>query len=558
MLKRMRITYKILALVACGLLCIGLLAAYTLFEMHRVMLSDRQETVRQSVNDAQVIIDYFQKQAVAGTMTEQAAKDGARAAVRTMKLGKDGYPFILNPDGVVVAHPVVALEGKSLKGALDKHGFAYVDAQIAAAKSGGDFVWYAYPKPGKPDDIADKVTYDVLYQPWNWIIASGVYVDDVNAAFYSEVMNLSIGLILSLVLLAVLSLFIGRAITSPIKALANSMRRLADGDFNVEIDADSRDEIGDMARAVAVFREVGIAKRDADTRTGEDTERRMASARQLSTLATDFDGQAKSALREVEIAAGALQRASEGLDETANLTASMVDDVASSATETSANVQTVASAAEELAASIHEISQQVAESSRIASGAVDEAERTTSQVRALADAAQQIGDVVALINEIASQTNLLALNATIEAARAGEAGRGFAVVASEVKQLAGQTAKATTDIARHIAGIQTATEQSVAAISTISETIRRIDSIGTGIAASVEEQGSATQEIARSVAQAADGARHVIDRIAGLEAAAAKARDLAGNVLGASGAVNKNCGTLKGSVVEFLNGVRAG
>jgi methyl-accepting chemotaxis protein len=236
----------------------------------------------------------------------------------------------------------------------------------------------------------------------------------------------------------------------------------------------------------------------------------------------------------------------------------MVGEVAAAATQTSANVQTVASAAEELSASIHEISQQVAESSRIAGGAVVEADRTTEQVRALAHAAQEIGTVVALINEIASQTNLLALNATIEAARAGEAGRGFAVVASEVKQLAGQTAKATTDIARHISGIQIETDQAVKAISSISDTIRRIDTIGTGIAAAVEEQGAATQEIARSVQQAADGSRHVIDSINQVETATAKARQMAGNVLDASGTLSQNCSALKGSVVDFLDGVRTG
>jgi methyl-accepting chemotaxis protein len=234
----------------------------------------------------------------------------------------------------------------------------------------------------------------------------------------------------------------------------------------------------------------------------------------------------------------------------------MVSEVASAATQTSANVQTVAAAAEELAASIHEISGQVADSSRIASGAVAEANRTTDQVRSLAKAANQIGDVVALINEIASQTNLLALNATIEAARAGEAGRGFAVVASEVKQLAGQTAKATTDIARHISGIQNETDEAVKAISAITETIRHIDTIGASIAAAVEEQGAATQEIARSVAEAANGARHVIDSIGGVEAAAAKARAMAGSVLDASGTLNQNCSSLKGSVVEFLDAVR--
>jgi methyl-accepting chemotaxis protein len=556
-LNRLKITQKIIALVALGVICMGLFAAYALFEVHRVMLVDRQETIRQSATDALVVIDFFQKQVASGKLDEKTAQDSARNAIRGMKLGKDGYPFALTPEGLVVAHPNPAVEGKNLAGGIDKNGFKYIDAQIAAAMQGGNFVFYAYPKPGKGDEAFDKITYDVFYKPWNWIIASGMYVDDLQQAYYGEAFYLGLGVIAALVALATISIFIGSSITRPIKALAANMHRLAAGDLSIRIDQSRRDEIGEMARAVEVFRELSIAKSEADTRTKADTERRIASAQTLSHLASDFDGEAKAALGEVETAAGTLQRSSESLNESANLTAGMVSEVAAAASETSANVQTVASAAEELAASIREISGQVAESSRIASTAVSEAERTTDQVRALSLAAQEIGTVVALINEIASQTNLLALNATIEAARAGEAGKGFAVVASEVKQLAGQTAKATTDIARHIAGIQAATEQSVSAISTISETIRRIDSIGTGIAAAVEEQGSATQEIARSITQAASGARIVIDRISGVETVASKARELAGSVLAASGAVNRNCGALKGSVVEFLDGVRA-
>ena len=167
--------------------------------------------------------------------------------------------------------------------------------------------------------------------------------------------------------------------------------------------------------------------------------------------------------------------------------------------EASSNVRDIASAADELAASVMEIDRQVGQSNLIAENAVIEAERTNAAVKELDEAARRIGDVVRLITDIAEQTNLLALNATIEAARAGDAGRGFAVVAGEVKALAGQTAKATEDIAAQIAGMQHATESSIAAIGAIERTIRDIGSISGAIAAAVTEQGAATQEIARSV-----------------------------------------------------------
>ena len=174
-----------------------------------------------------------------------------------------------------------------------------------------------------------------------------------------------------------------------------------------------------------------------------------------------------------------------------------------------ARTGSVASAAEELSSSVVEISRQVQQSARMAGDAVSQARDTSFRVNELSKAASRIGDVVDLINTIAGQTNLLALNATIEAARAGEAGRGFAVVASEVKALAEQTAKATGEISQQIGGIQSATQDSVTAITEISDSIEKLSEISSAIAAAVEEQGAATQEIARNVQQAAQGTTKV-------------------------------------------------
>jgi methyl-accepting chemotaxis protein len=558
MLNNVRITQKILGIVGLGIICIAIVSAYALMQLKQIMIEDRRSAVRQVVEEAISVAKHFHGESAKGITTDTAAQEAAKSAIRDLSFGNDGYVFITRTDGVSIVNRFVpANEGKSGLDRTDVKGNHYLAQQLEAAKSGGGFVSYWWVKDAQSEPL-EKISYFNLFEPWGWAIGSGVLINDIDAAFTNQVLILGVGAVVALILLATLSLAIGRSITQPINKLAATMRRLAEGDLTIAIDTARGDEVGEMARAVEIFKETGIAKREAEDREHLDTERRTAGAVRLAGLARDFDGIAKRSITEVEQAAGSLQATSEGLNETAKVTSTMVAEVASAATQTSANVQTVASAAEELAASIREISGQVAESSRIASGAVAEADRTTDQVRSLANAANQIGDVVALINEIASQTNLLALNATIEAARAGEAGRGFAVVASEVKQLAGQTAKATTDIARHISGIQSETNEAVKAISGITDTIRRIDTIGTSIASAVEEQGAATQEIARSVQQAADGARHVIDSIGAVEAAAAKSRSMAGNVLDASGALNQNCGALKGSVVEFLDGVRAG
>jgi methyl-accepting chemotaxis protein len=220
-------------------------------------------------------------------------------------------------------------------------------------------------------------------------------------------------------------------------------------------------------------------------------------------------------------------------------------------------VQAVASATEELSSSVSEIGRQVQESSNIASQAVRQAQQTDARINELSQAAGRIGDVVKLITAIAEQTNLLALNATIEAARAGEAGRGFAVVASEVKQLASQTAKATEEISAQIASMQTATQDSVGAIKEIGGTIGRISEIAGAIAAAVQEQGAATGEIARNVGEAAKGTAEVASNITAVNRGAGETGSASAQVLISAQSLSAESDHLKAEVEKFLSTVRA-
>jgi methyl-accepting chemotaxis protein len=252
-----------------------------------------------------------------------------------------------------------------------------------------------------------------------------------------------------------------------------------------------------------------------------------------------------------------MREAAQSMSQSAGSASERSKVVADACQEASENVQTVASATEELSASISEIGKQVSESSRITSQAVEEAGRTNSKIRELAEAAQKIGDVVKLINDIAGQTNLLALNATIEAARAGEAGKGFAVVASEVKSLATQTAKATDEISHKISEMQAATQQSVSAIELIGTTIARINDIATNIASAVEEQGAATQEIARNVQQASAGTSDVSSNIVSVTKAAGDTGAAATQVLSSSGELSQQSEKLRHEVDGFIARIRA-
>jgi methyl-accepting chemotaxis protein len=368
----------------------------------------------------------------------------------------------------------------------------------------------------------------------------------------------AIGIVLSAAFGICISIFLVRAVSRGIASIVQPMQALGNGDLTAKVPHQGETtEIGSMADSLQVFKEALIAKKVSDEAVALDADAKIQHGHRVDRITREFEsligelvGSLSSASTELEGSAGTLTSTAERAQE---LTAM----VATASEEASTNVQSVASATEEMASSVNEISRQVQESARIANEAVDQARKTNDRVGELSKAAARIGDVVELINTIAGQTNLLALNATIEAARAGEAGRGFAVVASEVKALAEQTAKATGEIGQQVAGIQSATQDSVHAIKEISGTIEKLSEISSAIAAAVEEQGAATHEISRNVQQAAIGTQQVSSNITDVQRGATETGSASSQVLAAAQSLASDSNRLKLEVGKFLNSVRA-
>ena len=363
--------------------------------------------------------------------------------------------------------------------------------------------------------------------------------------------------VIAVMLAAVGAYTIWRSVARPLEQITRVTETVAEGTpVSIPYGA-RRDEIGALARSIAVFQHAMHHNKELNDKVVGDAEARTRRQEQVAAEIKRFSAEVEVGITELGRICDQMLDASTELAGAADRAAQRTAGATTASAEASSNVRDIASAADELAASVMEIDRQVGHSNAIAEKAVGEAERTNTAVKELDEAAKRIGDVIRLITDIAEQTNLLALNATIEAARAGEAGRGFAVVAGEVKALAGQTAKATEDIAAQIANMQHATARSIAAIGAIERTIRDIGTISGAIAAAVTEQGAATQEIARSVEIAAKRTTETADEVSRVGDATENTRASVTTVKSVADELGAVAGRIRGQVDAFFDRLRA-
>lgn len=448
-----------------------------------------------------------------------------------------------------------------------KDALAAVDAPLDVyVKAAGNVVSLAFTdRPAAIAKMGDfnqrfEVLEESLESVGTLIEKTAIEEKEKSDAFVAGADYISAAAILaSIAGIAFLMAFVLKGILRPLDKVAVAMSEISKGNRETEISGTERkDELGDMSRTLQVFAG-NLAETERLRAERRENERKAAETRkeEMMRLAADFEAAVGSSIESVTAASTALESTAKTLTRAAEATQQLSGMVASASEGTLANVQSVAAASEQLSCTVTEISRQVNESSVVAADAVKQASSTNERVVELQKSATRIGDVIGLINSIAAQTNLLALNATIEAARAGDAGKGFAVVAQEVKALASQTSKATSEIGSQISEMQAATEEAATAIGAITETISRMSEISTAIAAAIEEQNCSTREISANVMEAAKGTSEVTSNITEVSRSASSTGEASTALLTSAQSLSGESRALKGQVQHFLERVRA-
>jgi methyl-accepting chemotaxis protein len=564
-MRNLTVYQRFAMIIAALTMVLFAVSALQILVLRDATLDERRTTVRDLVEAATKILAHHEGEAKAGRVEPDKARQMAFASISAMRWGEySDYIGVYGTGsadaGVTYVHANPKYINVNRWDFKDKSGKLLIQDIVQTARAGGGFVEYLAPRSAGGVELR-KVSYVGAFGAGDKLLAlqAGVYVDDIDAVVFRRMMWAGIAGLAGLAIAAFAAFWLGRGLVGPLNRTCAAMDELAKGNLAVDIPfVDRTNEVGRIARSLQVFRDHLVETTRFRTEQ-EAMKVRSAEERRtdLARIADDFERSIGGVIRGTATAADELQDSASSMSTIAVGTTDQSAKVAAAAEQTASNVQTVAASAEELSSSIQEISRQVTQSSSIAQNAVGQAGRTEAMVGRLVEASQKIGEVMALIQTIAGQTNLLALNATIEAARAGEAGRGFAVVANEVKALSSQTAKATDEITSQIQEIRDATGSTVNAIREIGTTIGQMNEITGSIAAAVEEQGAATNEIARSVQQAAQGAQEVMQNITGVREASGKVNAAATLVLNAAAQLTSQSEQLETETGKFLGNIRA-
>ncbi|NRA88746.1 MAG: methyl-accepting chemotaxis protein [Rhizobiales bacterium] len=529
---------------------------YSFYNEYNIRNNAHQQALVPVVELSISIINANYENFKAGNISEAEAKATALKTISQERYGKSGYFWIQNSKNVMKMHPIKPqLDNKDLSSFKKNGQFIFREFSAAVKDTGSGFVSYTWEKPGETDPVG-KISFVQLFEPWDLIVGTGVYTDDVFADFLAHLkVTLTISIIIFLSVFAIGFRMINQ-IATPLNSLTSSMRRLSDGETDFDIEhKDRTDEFGDLARTVESFRQSALATLALEADKAKANSASADRQVYIEQLIEEFRSTISTGLKNVSNNSSNMKETAESLSNIASRTSDQAVLASSASEKASNNVGTVASAAEQLSSSISKISKQVDQTNVIVDKASKTTEITNQQVLSLADKSQKIGDVVSLIQDIAEQTNLLALNATIEAARAGEMGKGFAVVASEVKSLANQTANATEQISNQISDIQASTKDAVSGINEISDIMSEVNKYTNAISASVEEQNNATLEISQNVEDASKGTQEMTVNINSISSSIQETNQSATKVSTASTEMNEQVKVLNSSINDFLDKV---
>lgn len=527
LLKRLKIKYKFWLISGASVVGIAVMALFLLINLKARLNAEKEIMTRHVVETAYGVIDYYHQLSKSGAMKEDEAKNRALAVIKKLRYEESEYFWINDMQPHMIMHPFKPeLDGKDLSDFKDPQGKKLFVEFVETVKKGkAGFVHYLWPKPGS-DIPVSKISYVKGFEPWGWVIGSGVYVDDVNSAFRNEGMKSVLIVLIVIGIVGVISWLVAKSISAPLSDISEKVGHVANGNLQVNIESDGNDEIGNLSKDM----------------------NRMIQA--VSTVISGILSSSNQVVAAVEMLRVGARNAAEG----ARNQSGQAEQIATAAEEMSQTITDIAKNASSAAETSDEAMEMASRGKNVADGAVDTVNRVytstvelSTMIEKLNNRVGEIGDIVTVIKDIADQTNLLALNAAIEAARAGEQGRGFAVVADEVRKLAERTIKATAEISEKIGAVQTETVETTKSMGEASGEVTKateyIKNVGesllsmvnavqkvrdqiTQIAAAVDEQSAAAEEVSRNIERTSsiakemekmsDGVTHEVDRLTGI------------------------------------------
>jgi len=498
-IANIKLTHKLTALVCFCLIAISTITVVSLFINKNNLLADRKQKTQHVVETATATVAYFHQQFVDGLITEEEAKQNAMKALETMRYGEGDYFWINDMQPAMIMHPFSKdLVGKSLEDYRDPNGKAlFVEMVQVVRKGGSGFVDYVWSKKGSKT-LSPKTSYVEGFEPWGWVIGSGIYLDDVDADFWMQAKRFATAIFVVVLFLAVISYFLGRSITRPLARAVDAAQRLALGDMSMNLATNSRDETGQLLTAMGEMinsmKEVStLAQNVADgdltvaIKARSDKDELMLALSEMVSRLLDVVKNVKASAENVNAGSAEMATGSQEMSQ--------------GASEQAASAEQVAASIEEMTANIRQNMENSLETEKIALKAAADAQKSGQAVSETVEAMSNIAQKILIIEEISRQTNLLALNAAIEAARAGEHGKGFAVVASEVRKLAERSQQAAGEINTLSVSSVSVAKSAGNLLREMVPNIEKTAELIQEIAAASREQDSGADQIGKAIQQ---------------------------------------------------------